>query len=551
MRTHPREDVMQGNMMRTPLLLTHLVERAGKLFGPTEIVSRLPNGSVQRTSYAELYRRARALGAALQKAGVKPGDRVATLMWNGYRHLECYLGVPCVGAVLHTLNLRLHPDELAYIVNHAEDRVIIVDDVLLPLLEQFRCNVRPEKVIVARNSDENCGSYEDYEEFIAGGGEVVYATVDENDACALCYTSGTTGKPKGVLYSHRALALHSMTMCQVDCFAISQIDVVMPMMSMFHANAWGVPFAAVMAGSKIVLPGRNLDAVSVLELIDGEQVTFSGAVPTVWLALAQALEQNPGRWRTDQLRCIIAGSACPESLMRRLDAHGIRAMQAWGLTETSPIATMAVLSPADRQRGADERYAQRARQGRAVPFIDMRIVDEAGEAAWNDEALGEVHVRGPWVAQSYFRTEEQGDKWTADGWFRTGDVGTIDASGSMKIADRSKDLIKSGGEWISSVDLENAIVGHPEVAEAAVIAVPHPKWAERPLAVVVRAAGAEVGEQELRDYLLQQRKFAKWQLPDDFVFVEELPHTSTGKLLKTELRRRYANWKFSSAGNTG
>ena len=541
---------MQGNMMRTPLLLTHLLERAGKLFGPTEIVSRLPDCQVHRTNYASLYKRARALGAALQKAGVKPGDRVATLMWNGYRHLECYLAIPSIGAVLHTLNLRLHREELAYIVNHAEDRVIIVDDVLLPLLDEFRDLVSPERVIVARNSEERCANYDDYEDFLASGGEIRYADVDENDACALCYTSGTTGKPKGVLYSHRALALHSMAMCQVDCFAICQNDVVMPMMSMFHANAWGVPFASVMVGSRIVFPGRQLDATSVLELIDREGVTFSGAVPTVWLAVAQALEQNPGRWRTGGLRCIIAGSACPESLMRRLDVHGIRAMQAWGLTETSPIATMAVLSPADRQRPADEQYGHRARQGRAVPFIDMQIVGDDGEAAWDDESLGEVLVRGPWVAQSYFRTEEQADKWTDDGWFRTGDVGAIDAAGSMKIADRSKDLIKSGGEWISSVDLENAIVGHPGVAEAAVIAVPHPKWAERPLAVIVPVAGSKVSEAELREYLLQEHTFAKWQLPDDFVFVSELPHTSTGKLLKAELRRRYADWKFSTAGNT-
>ena len=539
--------------MRTPLLLTHLLERAGKLFGPTEIVSRLPNGSIHHSRYSDLYRRARALGGALQKAGVQPGDRVATLMWNGYRHLECYLAIPAIGAVLHTLNLRLHADELAYIVNHAEDRVIIVDDVLLPLLEQFRGMVRPDKIIVAHNSNESCGSYDDYEDLIATGGEAKYADVDENEACALCYTSGTTGKPKGVLYSHRALALHSMTMCQVDCFAICQNDVVMPMMSMFHANAWGVPFAAVMAGSKIVLPGRNLDAVSVLDLIDREQVTFSGAVPTVWLAVAQALEQEPRRWNVKGLRCIIAGSACPESLMRRLDAHGIRAMQAWGLTETSPIATMSVLSPMDLQRPSDEQYPLRARQGRAVPFIDMRIVGDDGEAAWDDQALGEVHVHGPWVAQSYFRTENdaQADKWTADGWFRTGDVGTIDASGSMKIADRSKDLIKSGGEWISSVDLENAIVGHPDVAEAAVIAVAHPKWAERPLAVVVPRNGAQVSAEHLRAYLLEEHTFAKWQLPDDFVFVNELPHTSTGKLLKTELRRRYADWRFSTAGKAG
>jgi len=317
---------------------------------------------------------------------------------------------------------------------------------------------------------------------------------------------------------------------------------------MFHANAWGVPFAAVLSGSKVVLPGRQLDALSVLELIDSEGVTFSGAVPTVWLAVAQALEENPKRWRTEQLRCVIAGSACPQSLMCRLDAHGIRAMQAWGLTETSPIATMSVVSPAARHRSTEEQYALRARQGRAVPFIDMRIVGDEDEAAWNDNALGEVQVRGPWVVQSYFKNEDQADKWTEDGWFRTGDVGAIDASGSMRIADRSKDLIKSGGEWISSVDLENAIVGHPDVAEAAVIAVPHPKWAERPLAVVVRRADAQVSADDLREYLLTKHAFAKWQLPDDFSFVSELPHTSTGKLLKSELRRQYAEWKWTVAG---
>ena len=537
---------MLGNMMRSPLLLTHLLERAGKLFAPAEIVSRQPDCTLHRTTYGDLYHRARALGGALQRAGVRPGDRVATLMWNGYRHLECYFAIPAIGGVLHTLNLRLHPEELAYIINHAEDRVIIVDDVLLPLFDQVRAQIHPERVIVARHSAAG-GDFEDYEDFLAAGREVCYADLDENDACALCYTSGTTGKPKGVLYSHRALALHSMAMCLVDCFAICQNDVVMPMMSMFHANAWGVPFAAVMSGSKLVFPGRNLDALSVLELIDGEQVTFSGAVPTVWLAVASALEAEPRRWRTQGLRCVIAGSACPESLIRRLDAHGIRAMQAWGLTETSPIATMSILSPSQRQRSADVQYSLRSRQGRAIPFIDMRIVGDDGEAAWDDEKLGEVHVRGPWVAQSYFRTGEQADKWTADGWFRTGDVGTLDASGSLKIADRSKDLIKSGGEWISSVDLENAIVGHPDVAEAAVIAVPHPKWAERPLAVVVPRPGAALVADRLREFLLKEHSFAKWQLPDEFCFVSELPHTSTGKLLKAELRRRYADWKWTAA----
>ena len=539
---------MQGNMMRYPLTLTHVLERAGKLFGDVEIVSRRPDCSLHRTTYREFYRRARALGAALQRAGVRPGDRVATLMWNGYRHLECYFGIPAIGAVLHTLNLRLHPDELAYIASHAEDRVIIVDDVLLPLLNEFRDRIRPERIIVARSGADAADGLESYEDFLAGGdGVAAYADLDENDACALCYTSGTTGKPKGVLYSHRALALHSMALCMVDTFALSGQDVVLPIMPMFHANAWGVPFGAVMAGSKLVFPGRHVDAESLLGLIDAEQVTFSGGVPTVWLAIAQALEAQPGRWHVDGLRCIIAGSAAPEALIRRLDCHGIRAVQAWGLTESSPIATVAQLRPHMRAWDDDARYRQRARQGQPAPFVETRSICDTGEAAWDDQTMGEVQLRGPWIVASYFRTEEQRDKWTDDGWFRTGDVVTIDAAGSLKITDRTKDLIKSGGEWISSVDLENAIVAHPDVNEAAVIAVPHPKWQERPLAVVVLRQGARVSTNDLRRHLQEKHAFAKWQLPEDFCFVPELPRTSTGKLLKAELRRQYAEWKWEAA----
>jgi fatty-acyl-CoA synthase len=555
---------MRGMMMQFPLTLTHILERGGRIFPEVEIISRVPlmaDGQpcvtpsnyappkFHRYTYREFYQRARQLTAALCRAGIQPGDRVGTLMWNHYAHLECYFGIPAAGGVTHTLNLRLHPDELTYIINHAEDRFIIVDDVLLPLLGQFREKINPERVIVVHHNAQQAGDdHEDYETLIGGAGECEYANVDENDAAALCYTSGTTGQPKGVLYSHRALALHSLALCFVDNFAISMNDTVLPAMSMFHANAWGVPFAAVMAGSRLVLPSRYVDAENLLNLLEAEQATFSGAVPTVWLAVAEMLEKHPGRWklRPEGMRIVIAGSACPESLIRRLDKYGIRITQPWGLTETSPIATIAQLKPSMKKLSADEQYRLRAHQGMPVPFVEMRAMNDEGcECAWDGEAMGEVQVRGPWIAERYYKRPDQDEKWTADGWFRTGDVVTINKDGFIRIVDRTKDLIKSGGEWISSVDVENALVAHPAVREAAVVAVAHPKWAERPLAAIVLRDGATLDTEELRRFLLQ--RFAKWQLPDEFVVVDELPHTSTGKLLKTALRRRFAEWKWSAA----
>ncbi len=538
---------MRGDMMQYPLTLHHLLERAGKYFGRTEIVSRRADRSLHRHTYADFHRRARGLAQALVRAGLKPGDRVGTLLWNGYRHLECYFGIPAAGGVLHTLNLRLHADELTYIVNHAEDRFIIVDDVLLPLLETFRAHIKPERIIVA--SDAPTAPYDSYEDFIAAHADDFQPIARaEDDAAALCYTSGTTGKPKGVLYSHRALVLHSFAICLVDSFAISHHDTVMATMPMFHANAWGVPFGAVMAGSKLVFPGRHVDCDSLLDLIHSEHVTLSGAVPTVWLAVVQALEAGPQRWNVNGLRVLIAGSAPPASLIGRLQARGVRVIHPWGLTETTPIATVCYPKQHMRTWSKEELFHLSSKQGLPLPFVEMRSIGDEGAAPWDGEAMGEAQVRGPWIAARYFRTDEQKDKWTDDGWFRTGDVVTIDPEGYLKITDRTKDLIKSGGEWISSVDLENAVVGHPAVAEAAVVAIAHPKWQERPLAVVVLRPQSTLTLIELCDYLRAQHSFAKWQMPDDLVVVNELPHTSTGKLLKTELRRRYAEWKWSEAG---
>jgi fatty-acyl-CoA synthase len=534
---------MKGTMMRSPLTLTPLLERAGSFFASVEVVSRRPDGSLQRATYADFYRRARALAAALQAAGLQPGDRVATLMWNHAAHLECYFGIPAVGGVLHTLNLRLHPDELAFIVNHAGDRFLLVDDVLLPVFEKIRDRVKFERVVVVPFSGGPLAAgYQDYEAFLAqSSGPPEYPDLEEDDAAAMCYTSGTTGQPKGVVYSHRSLALHSLSVSLPDNFAMSRQDCVLPAMSMFHANAWGVPYAAVMHGCKLVFPGPNLQPEPLLDLLEQEHVTLTGAVPTVWMGVLDALKRAPQRWKLDpRLRIISAGSAVPESLFRGFDAFGVTLIQPWGMTETAPIATTSTLKPHMQGWSEDRKYEVRAKQGLPSPFIEIRVIGDGGGVPWDGESPGELQVRGPWVTASYFQLPEERDKWTEDGWLRTGDVCTIDAEGYIKITDRTKDLIKSGGEWISSVDLENALVGHDAVKEAAVVAVPHPKWVERPLAVVVLHDGARVAPEELRTFLA--RKFAKWQLPDDFVFVEELPHTSTGKLQKLRLRERFRNW---------
>ncbi len=536
---------MLGRMMAYPLTVISLLERAKQVFGNVEIVSRRPDRTIARTTYFDLHRRARALAEGLQRAGLQRGERVGTLMWNHAAHLEAYYGIPAAGGVLHTLNLRLHAEELAYIVNHAGDRFLIVDDVLLPTLEKICDKVKFERVWTTSFSGRPLpGGAESYEALLAEScGKFEYPNLDENEAAAMCYTSGTTGKPKGVLYSHRAMVLHSFAMALPDACAMSFNDCVLQVSSMFHANGWGFPYTATMVGSKLVFPGPIVDGESLLDLICTEGVTLANGVPTVWIGVHEALEKYPGRWKSPAgLRVLSAGSAVPESLMRNLDPYGIRIFQGWGMTETTPLATMSHVDPAERNESADAQYAVRARQGRPMPFVELRAMSQDREVPWDGRALGELHIRGPWIAASYFNMPEAQDRWTEDGWFRTGDVVSIHPNGCIRIADRAKDLIKSGGEWISSVDLENALMCHPAVQEAAVVGVPHPKWQERPLAVVVCRNGAQVGQDELREFLAG--KFAKWQLPEAIVFATEIPRTSVGKFLKSRLREQYSDWKW-------
>jgi fatty-acyl-CoA synthase len=533
-------------MMDYPLTLTAVLERAGRYAAGVEIVSRLPNRSLHRYTWGKVQERALRLAECLQSIGLRKGDRVATLMWNHYAHLECYFGIPAAGGVLHPLNLRLHPDEIAWIANHAQDRFLIVDDVLLPVLEKFAAKVKFERIFVVRHPGQAVQhGYADYEDWLKhASGNFRAPALSENDGASMCYTSGTTGNPKGVLYSHRSLVLHSMSQAMADSCAFSQHDTVLLASPMFHANGWGFSFSAAMVGAKYVLPGPHLDPESILELIEREGVTMTCAVPTVWLGVLQTLEKRGANWKPARdVRILCGGTAPPESLIRNLDRHGFHIIHSWGMTETSPQATASRLPPAALHLPEDAQYAIRSRQGWPVPFVDVRIRNEHGDAPWDGQTMGELEVRGPWVAGGYYNAPETRDRWTADGWFRTGDVATVDRDGCIKLVDRSKDLVKSGGEWISSVDLENTLMSHPAVREAGVVAVQHPKWQERPLAVVALKDGGQVTAEELRAFL--GAKFAKWQMPDDFVFVNDLPHTSTGKLLKTELRKRYADWKWS------
>lgn len=543
---------MRGTMMDFPLTLSTVLERAGKIFPRVQLVSRRPDKSIARTCYGEVYRRARLLASALRQLGLERGDRVASMMWNHSGHLEAFFGVPCAGGILHTLNLRLHPQEIAAIATHARDRFLLIDDVLLPVYKKFRDEVPFERVIVFPFG---CASRLPrdllrYEELLASADpRMPYPPIDENDGAAMCFTSGTTGFSKGVLYSHRALVLHSFCCGLNEIFGISEADTILPVAPMFHANAWGIPYAATMLGARLILPGPHVDPESILSLIASEQVTTACGVPTVWLAVLQELEKNPGRWKFDSpVRVLIGGTAPPLELIRRLDRFGLHVKHLWGMTETTPIGTAGGLR-AHMQAWPDEKkYEVRAKQGWPAPFVEIRLMRTADtegkreEVPWDGASTGEIEIRGPWVAASYFECPDQAHRWSSDGWFRTGDVATMDEDGYVKIVDRAKDLVKSGGEWISSVDLENTLMGHPAVKEACVVGIPHPKWQERPLAAVVLKDDARATPEELRAFLAAT--FAKWQLPDAFVFLEAIPRTSVGKFKKTALREQFSHWKW-------
>jgi fatty-acyl-CoA synthase len=529
--------------MDYPLTLAHFFERTRKLFARKSLGTRVPGRGIEKITYAQWADRTARLAGALRELGIGKGDRVGTFAWNSHRHLETYFAAPLMGAVYHTVNIRLSADDIAFIVNDAEDRVLIVDASTWPIIEPLRRRLTSVRhVIVMRDSPDAALPPDtlDYEAVLAGARPVTaWPAVDERDAAGMCYTSGTTGKPKGVVYTHRGIFLHSLAASSVDMLGISERDVILHVVPMFHVNAWGLPFAGVMNGSTQIFAGPGPQPRDIVEMIHGERVTVVGGVPTVWIGVQAVLEQDR-RWDLSSVRTIICGgSAAPRTLIETYDkAFKAPMLHAWGMTEMTPLGTVCRLKSYMEALPEDERYAIRAKQGFGAVCVDTRIVDDEGrELPWDGRAMGELQVRGPWVAARYYNSPESADRFTADGWFRTGDVATIDPEGYVQICDRTKDLIKSGGEWISSVDVESLIMGHPKVLEAAVIAVPHPKWQERPLACVVPKPGSQLTADEIIDYL--RPRLAKWALPDEVVFIDAVPKTSVGKFDKKVLRERF------------
>ena len=538
---------MLGLMQEQPVLISDLIRHADRHHGATEIVSKTVEGSIHRYTYREAHKRARQLAKALQSLNVKANDRVATLAWNGYRHFEIYYAVAGIGSIIHTINPRLFPDQISYIANHAEDSYIFFDITFAPLVEKLAPALKTVKGFVAMTDrahmpKEKIPNLMCYEELLAGQDDRFdWPSFDERTAACLCYTSGTTGNPKGALYSHRSTILHAYAAALPDALNLSARDTILPVVPMFHVNAWGLPYSCALMGARIVFPGQHLDGKSLHELFESERVTMSAGVPTVWLGLLTYMKANNLKFSTMK-STVIGGSACPPAMIRTFqEEYGVQVLHAWGMTEMSPLGTVCTFKEKHLHQSAEQRLALQNKQGRAIFGVDLRIVDENGKELPHDgKAFGDLQVRGPWIIRSYFKGE--GGDPLIDGWFPTGDVCTIDPDGYIQITDRSKDVIKSGGEWISSIDLENIAVAHPAIAEAAVIGVRHPKWDERPIVVAVKKPGQEVSREELLKFY--EGKIAKWWMPDDVVFVPDLPHTATGKLSKLTLRQKLSDYRL-------
>ena len=542
---------MLGQMMKSSLMISGLIRHADNYHGDSEIVSRLPEGAIHRYTYRDAHRRSRQLANLLKALGVKMGDRVGTLAWNTHRHFEIYFGVSGIGAICHTINPRLFPEQITYIVNHAEDDYIFFDITFTKLIEALVPHCPKVKGWVAMcghshlPKTENIPNLMAYDDLVnSHSDDYEWPEFDENTASSLCYTSGTTGNPKGVLYSHRSTLLHAYAAALPDGLNLSARDSVLPVVPMFHVNAWGLPYSVAMTGAKFVMPGAQLDGASLYELFEQEKVSISAGVPTIWLGLLQHLQTNKLRLSSVK-RLVIGGSAAPPAMIRAFDEHyGITVLHAWGMTEMSPLGTANTFKLKHLALSAEEKDKIRVKQGRPLYGVEMKIVDGEGKLLPHDgKAFGDLLVRGPWITADYFKND--GKTPLVDGWFPTGDVATIDEDGYMQITDRSKDVIKSGGEWISSIDIENLAVAHPAVMEAAVIGVVHPKWDERPLLLVIKKPGMAVTRDEMLEFM--SGKIAKWWMPDDVVFVDSLPHTATGKLLKTKLREEFRDYKLPTA----